>query len=448
VTNNLLTQKFKSVYYWFKDEQFQRLINNVQKLFGGDLVRHVFKLISISLTARALGAELFGTLVLIRTYTRIIDQFVNFQSWQGFIKFGEKFKEQNRKKFLDTIRICTQIDFFSAVLGTILSCVLLFFVGDLYELNFKIKFLAYLYALSILFNIEGTPTGILRIYDKYALYAYQRIITSTVQVLIIGSLFIFGINELVYYVVAWLITEILQHLLLFYVGWKELISRGISLNCLFRIDFSNSRSLLKFVGITNVQSSVKLGAKQIDTMIVGYMLGSQAVGIFDIAKRFSSVLSKITNPVYQAIYPDLSRMWVEKKTKDFKTLIIKSGLLFGIVAIFAWLFFVLFGKSVLAWTVGGEFMDSYPVLILYMVGIVISIFSLPLHPALLAMNKPEVSLYAITVSTFIYLGSIFVTLNSFGIHGVGYSFILFYLVWTIFTFIFVFKQLLQNKNIS
>lgn len=417
------------------------MLKNSQKLFSGDIVRHVFKLIAISLTARILGAESFGILILIQTYIKIIDKFVNFQSWQALIKFGSEYKNNDIDKFKDIIRICTQIDFISAVLGLFLSWILLVFISDIYKWDDRIIVFAVLYSFTILFNLEGTPTGILRLYSKYGIYAYQRIISASIQLILVLVLFFLKIEDLFFFIIIWLLTEILQHLLLFYYGWRELFSRDIKFKILYNMNFKGSKYILKFVGITNLQSSIKLGAKELDTMLVGYLFGTSAVGVFDIAKKFSFILSKITNPVYQAIYPDLSLLWVEKRLEDFKSLLMRSSFSLGFLSIFVWVFFIILGKNIIIIAVGPEYLGAYNILLWYMLGLVISIFALPLQPSVLSMNHPEVSLYSIAVSTVIYLSSIVLLSRFIGFHSIGFAFVIFYLVWSSIMLIFIIKKM-------
>ena len=72
----------------FASGTFKKLFKNTGLLIGGDTVSAVLGVLTFAITARALGAEKLGMLVLIDAYVRIVDKLVNFQSWQFMIKYG------------------------------------------------------------------------------------------------------------------------------------------------------------------------------------------------------------------------------------------------------------------------------------------------------------------------------------------------------------------------
>ena len=73
---------------WFDDGVFRRIFRNTGTLLGGKAVSAVLALASLAVTARGLGPELFGMLVLIHTYTKLIGGLPKFQSWQAVIRYG------------------------------------------------------------------------------------------------------------------------------------------------------------------------------------------------------------------------------------------------------------------------------------------------------------------------------------------------------------------------
>ena len=64
----------------FASGTFKRLFKNTGVLISGDTVSAVLGVLTFAITARALGTEKLGMLVLIDAYVRIVDKLVNFQS--------------------------------------------------------------------------------------------------------------------------------------------------------------------------------------------------------------------------------------------------------------------------------------------------------------------------------------------------------------------------------
>ncbi len=82
--------------YFFQNELLRRLFKNAGILFSGNVVAGILGIASLAITARALGVDVFGILVIITTYVAIVDRLINFQSWQAIIKYGSDAISQGR----------------------------------------------------------------------------------------------------------------------------------------------------------------------------------------------------------------------------------------------------------------------------------------------------------------------------------------------------------------
>ena len=80
------------------NELLKRLFKNSSILFSGNLWVSILGLASFALTAKALGTEQFGLLVLVTTYVLLIDKLVNFQAWRALIKFGSDPSKYTKKQ--------------------------------------------------------------------------------------------------------------------------------------------------------------------------------------------------------------------------------------------------------------------------------------------------------------------------------------------------------------
>src|SRR4030042_757575 len=114
----------------FNDVILKRMLKNASVLFSGTTTAGLMGLISLSLAARALGAEKLGIFALIQSYIFIIDRLMNFQCWQAVIKFGADFLKQNKKEnFKSLIKFCTILDAATAAIGTIIAIVIVCILG-------------------------------------------------------------------------------------------------------------------------------------------------------------------------------------------------------------------------------------------------------------------------------------------------------------------------------
>ena len=143
-----------------------------------------------------------------------------------------------------------------------------------------------------------------------------------------------------------MITTILGQLLLFGLGWRELHKRGFERTSMAPIrDISTQHpGIWEFVLTTNLNSSIRLGSRELDTMLVGGFVGVEGAGLYKIAKQIAAIPAMLSDPLYQVIYPDLSRLWARGEIKTFKQLLLRSGLVAGGGATVIWLGVVLLGS--------------------------------------------------------------------------------------------------------
>ena len=97
---------------------FKKLFKNTGLLIGGDTVSAVLGVLTFAITARALGTEKLGMLILIDAYVRIVDKLINFQSWQFIIKYGsDALTAKDPSGFKALVKLGTIVDGFTAVIG-------------------------------------------------------------------------------------------------------------------------------------------------------------------------------------------------------------------------------------------------------------------------------------------------------------------------------------------
>ena len=421
-----------TLYRWFKDEGFRLLFKNAGTLLSGNMIAWILGLITFAITARILGPTQFGIFVLITTYVTIVDKILNFQSWQALIKYGaEVLEKKNNDSFKSIVKFCTLLDVATAVLGTIVSIMAASWVGQWLSWESETVLMAAIYSFVILFNISGTPTGVLRLFNRFRLFAVQNIVTATIK--FVGILIIYFTGASLWFVlILWMITTILGQLLLFGLGWRELHKRGFERTSMAPIrDISTQHpGIWEFVLTTNLNSSIRLGSRELDTMLVGGFVGVEGAGLYKIAKQIAAIPAMLSDPLYQVIYPDLSRLWARGEIKTFKQLLLRSGLVAGGGATVIWLGVVLLGSFFIQIVFGAEFVPAQPVLVWYMLAMVIAIYGFPLQPAMLSMGQPKATFWMHLLSTIVYFPLLVIFIEWIGLVGAGIAYVCYYLLWT------------------
>ena len=444
-----LENPLKSPMNWLQNQPLlSRLLKNAGKLLSGDIIAQVLGLIAVALTARALGPEKYGVLVLIQAYIAVIDKLVNFQSWQALIKYGTDALEENADyEFKQLVKFGTVLDLGSALLGTIIAFIGAYVVGSWQGWTSDTIFMIMLYSSVIFFNLSGTPTAILRLFDKFGLFSVQKIIAGVIKVIGVAIVYILG-QGLFAFLLVYIITIIFGYLILLFMGWREL--RTKKFHRIFSAQLSGItqkfEGLWSYVWTTNLSGSVRMASRNVDTIVVGAILGTAATGMYEIAKKFANVVNRLSNPLYQAIYPDLARLWSKRDKDGFIKLGLQSACFAGAVALVIWGIFLALGDWIIYLSVGANYIEAYPVLIWYLMAIVIEIFAFPLQPAMLAMGYPQKSFYIHVITTIMYFLALFPLLHYVGLSGAGIAYLIYYMGWTlIMTFV---EYRILNKNIS
>ncbi len=415
----------------FNDTIFKRLLTNAKTLLTGNAISSIFSLISFALCARALGPELFGVFVTIQTYVLIIDRLINFQSWQAIIKYGTDDIQHNRiAQFKKLIRYGFSLDITTAILGTIIAYLGVSLLSQRYVWSPDLVHYAHIYCFLILFNISGTPIGILRLFNRFKTYTYPQIISQGLKLIFI--LIAYSIKApFQYYIIIWFIFDILNYLLLVTFSLLELKNQNL-LNFFKKEDTKQEntrKGIWSFVISTNLISSIRLATRELDLLIIGGILGLKAVGMFKIAKLFASIIIKIFDPIYETIYPELTKLVSEKKFKKFSSLILKTSLMSGAGVLIYLLGFIIFGQFLIDTFFSSAYSTIYSTTIFYLFAIAIAIATTPLTPAVLAIGEHKSLFRTILIATVIYFICLPRFLVEYNLNGAAYAYILFYITW-------------------
>jgi len=427
------------VLSWFKDDIFRRMFLNAGKLLSANSFAAGLGLVVAALTARTLGPENYGSFALVLSYEQTIGKLVTFNAWQAIVKYGsEALHKEDRNGLQKLIKFGFSLDVGSAVLGTILAMALSGPIISLLGWDQSVRPLLLMYSILIIFSLSGTPIGVLRLFDRFDLLSYSAVISVLLR--FIGVVWCFitrqGLGEFVLiYLLTGIIAQLYQVIASLWVihqnnfgGFFTLSLQGI------RKKFPN---ILDYVWTTNFHSTVRMLSLNADMLIIAGLTGPTDLGLFKIAKKISRVLQMLCSPLYQSIYPELSRLWIKGNKKFFRALIKRSSFLIGTISICGWIFFIISGKWLIIQIFGLAYRNSYWVAVFYMLAIVIAIITFPFQPAMLALGMPRKSFYILMVATFIYFVSLVILVSSIGIVGASLSYLTFYLVWSIIMFQYI-----------
>ena len=412
----------------FASETFKRLFKNTGLLISGDTISAVLGVLTFAVTARALGTEKLGMLILIDAYVRIVDKLINFQSWQFMIKYGsDALTAKDTSGFKALVKLGTIVDSVTAVIGCAVAVAGAGLIARWQNWSPEMIRLSMIYSGIVLFDVAGVPTGLLRIFDKFKSFSVQKSVTSVIK--FAGVLIAWALRcDLSGFLWVWMLTEIVDYVSLTAMAWIELHRRG------FRNIWAEPLSKItkRFPGVwnflisTNLTGSVKVGFREFDILVVGKLLGFADVGLYKLAKKLCAALDRLTNPLFQSLYPELTRLWAKRDYKDFRFVVKRMTYLMGAISLVSWIIFVIWGREIILITTGREFMAAYSVTVWYMLANALAVTSLPLAPMILAMGQAHLSFWIQFLPTLIYFPILFWMLQAWGLSGAGYAYIVYH----------------------
>lgn len=408
----------KKVLYVLKNDFWSKLIKNVTTVIVGNGGSSIINFVVTCVMIRAVGNTEYGVFLLALQYMNLIDGIVNFQSWAGVIKYGSEAIVEKREDKLAAIFKCGFIiDIATAGLGSIIALLILPTVANFMHWDSNLVLLAALFSGEILFHLEGTSIGILRLYDKFKLTAIQSIVSAILKLTLIGGYFLLGGRSLIVITVLYVITDIFKHMLLvFYallvlhedMGIRKVAKSNLKLN---------DDKFIKYTIWNNFCYTVDVPVKYFDIFIIS-LISVDMVAIYKVFKQIIQILSMLINPISQAILPQFSELVAQNRTAEAlrKVLKLRNVILgCGTIAVVGSL---LFGKPIFTWVLGSEYGEN---LLLFEALFVVQIFLMSytaIHPFFAALGVPRIDFMFTAITNLIYMFVAFVTVKTIGVYSI------------------------------
>jgi O-antigen/teichoic acid export membrane protein len=410
---------------WFADGPLRRLLSNASLLVGGRSLNGIFNLTAMTLIVRTVGLEMFGLLVLIHAFTSTISDLAKFQSWQAVLRYGTPALEQGRElDFRRLVKLTVLLDLGSTLLGVFVAILAAPLLAPQLGLSAEWVPAVQLYAISIFFMVTATPTGLLRLFDRFDLLSVSNAMGSFVRV--VGALWIFargGSLELL--LAIWFASTMTSGLWLIGHSLRALSARGLlrGPKLGYRELASGHEGIAAFVWTTQANTTLSAGTRHFATVIVGFLLTPAAAGLFDVSRQVTTLLTRFAKLMKPAIYPEFARLSVRNDLPAIRQLMLRSmALMTGAGAIIV-IPLVLFGRLLLGLVFGPELEAAYGLMVLLALAAAIRLLSFPLEPALISTGRVGMALRVRAASVTVFLIALFTLVPLMGLIGSGVAMI-------------------------
>lgn len=290
---------------------FARMGRNVAWLLGGRGYVGIASVGYFALAARALGPRGFGTFSLILAFAQSATNLAQFQSWQAIIRYGAGHLASGRGSRLGRLLGFTAaLDMAGSAAGLALTALALHWIGPLLGWGGADQGRALAFTAVVLLSVYATPTGALRLLDRFDLLAWCEGVSPTIRLAGVLALWALGAS-LRAFLWLWMASYIASALGLWLGAWHELRRRGLKL-CLgprqFALAWRQNPGIGRFMVQTNLGSSLETLPQQFGTLAVGAAAGAAVAGAFRVAIKLARALAKPIQYVVRVFYPEVARL--------------------------------------------------------------------------------------------------------------------------------------------
>jgi O-antigen/teichoic acid export membrane protein len=414
----------RTLQLWFREGVFRRIFKNAGLMLGGRAATALLSLGTLAILTRSLGVEHFGILVLVQTYGQVIASLSTFLSPQTVISYGAKTLEQDDTPgFQSLVKFVTGLDFVGGAVAVIVGFLVAPVIGPYMGWNADVIVYAQYYSFLVFFTCCATPTGILRLFDRFDLLALQVTVTPLFRLIGVG---IAALTEapLWGYLLAWFVAQFLDWLSLTYLAWREAHKRDRlkGFTGSLRNLAAQHEGIWGFLIQSNLYSSIQSVTSQLSVIIIGSVASPAAAGIYKIGYHASTVLSKPAELLNQSIYPEFARFGSKGDWNEFARLIVRGAAVAAGAGTFMLAVTILFGAPLLSLAFGADFGAAYVPLVLLVAAAVLAIVGFPMDAALFAMGHAGIPLrIGMSVVVLVQLPLLWLLTKNYGAEGAGFA---------------------------
>lgn len=412
-----------NVKHWFADGVFRTIVRNASYLGSGKLVAALLGLVALACAGRGMTPALFGTLVIIHSYANGVGALVKFQTWQFIVRYGTPaLGRGDIDELRDVTGFAFGLDLASGLVGLAGGLIMLPFLSDWFDIPVEDVHLAMLYCMLIPTMTAATPTGILRVLDRFDQLALQQLVTPALRALG-GVISYFGNFGFIGFMITWFIADLFGDLCLWVMSVIELRRRGIK--GALRPGLIGPGRRLKaawdFVWTTNIAHSIWAAWGPVSNLIVGAMLGPTSAGLFKIAATFFDSASKPADLMSRSFYPEIMRL--DPTSRHPWQLAIRSAFVSGGMGLLILLVVMIGGEPVIGLVFGKRYVEAYDLLQLMTASLIVTMASFPLESLLYMAGRQRSALVSEGTAAAGYAVLLFLLIHFFGIMGAGLAYV-------------------------
>jgi O-antigen/teichoic acid export membrane protein len=417
-----------------RDEaELRRRLGSIGHVLTGNLAGTLLGLLGVAIAARALGPHDYGILVLIITYVRAIERLVSFQSWQPMIRYGAGLDPAADGATLRALfKFGLLLDIGAGIAAWAVAIAVAWIATKAFGWSQQTFLLTSVYSLVLLTNLGGMPTAVLRLAGRFRAAAYGQVGSAIVRVGL-GLAALLSGASLWTFVLIWMATQILGSMIFLFVGFRHLRRQGITGVMSAPLSGVTTRfpGLWAFTWSSNLSLTLRSSANQLDTLLVGGLVGPAEAGLYHIAKQIGKMAAQIGSQAQAVLYPDIARLWAEGAIDAFRKAVLQVEVLLALFGVAGLGLVFLAGEFLLRLFAGPAFAAAAPLLTVQMLAVALTISGTAMNSALLAMGHANRVLGIVFVGTLAFHAVLLLLVPRIGAMGANVAHVVLGLIWLI-----------------
>ncbi len=440
-------KEFKKILHKIKNDNFwKNLFKNSFWAFFGDASASAITFIISIILIKIIGSESYGILILAQSYMNIMDVIINIQSWRSTIQYGQKaLVDGNDNELHSYVKLGCIMDISTAILCFIISILLPNLIGGLLHWSNEMILCSEIFAITIISHFAGTPTAILRLFNKYNLVALSKTLAAIFKITAIVAYYLITKNlNLVSSTIIFMLTDFIGNSLLVIFAFYN-YSKKYKISDIIKAKMpKDAKSFISYTLWGTLSEIVDLPVQTIDVFIVS-VLGNATVAIYKIFKQIIGIISKVTGPIQQSILPQFSELSAkgneqrgfEVVIKIHKTILkytLPISILVGITSYF-WL-----GKLY-----DMTYANYWYILFIYLMIQTYALSYTTIHPFFITLGNMRINAIIEFTANIVYLIVSYILVRAMGLLGITIAFLIQILL-NIFLKYFCIKKMIANTE--
>jgi O-antigen/teichoic acid export membrane protein len=349
---------------------FRRVLRNSGYLLSANGLATAGSMLQGALAARLIGVEGLGIVGLVTDFATNVNRLTSFRMGQLVVRYVGEYAADDEEKAAAAFKAAGLIEIASSLVAVVLIVLLAPLAATYLAHAPETSPLFMLYGVAILANLMNeSATGLLQLSDRFGLLARitvgQSLLTLVLMVLVFASGG--GLTQvvLVYTLgkasgaVATTALAVIEARRRWGGGWWRAPLPSLA---------SRWREMARFATSTNLASTITLITRDSELLWLGLLTDPVQVGYYKIARAMAGIVYLPVEPMISVTYRETAVEVNHRRWPNVRYLLRSGSLLAGVWTLASVFGLAVFGPWIIRVVYTAEFLPSYPVMVVLLIG--------------------------------------------------------------------------------